>query len=196
MTAPLLDGSRNFQIVHEILNVVNGKPATPSRPELAFVERFALLLTEAGMPRTPSRVFACLLATESGQLTAAELAERLQVSPAAVSGAVRYLAQTGLIARGRSPGSRRDHYAVRDDLWYRIFAERTQMMKAWEEVLAEGVRTLGARSQAGRRIAETRDFFAFYLEEMATFMRRWEKRRAAERAARSRSGSPRRREGS
>ena len=56
----------------------------------------------------PARVFAALLATDSGRLTAAELAELLQISPAAVSGAVRYLTQVGMVHREREPGSRRD----------------------------------------------------------------------------------------
>jgi DNA-binding transcriptional regulator GbsR (MarR family) len=58
-----------------------------------FVERFAAILEDSGVPRMPARVFVGLLATDSGSLTAAELAERLQASPAAISGAVRYLAQ-------------------------------------------------------------------------------------------------------
>ena len=54
-----------------------------------FVERFALLLTGAGWPRMPARVFACLLADEGDGMTAGDLARRLSVSAAAVSGATR-----------------------------------------------------------------------------------------------------------
>ena len=43
------------------------------------------------MPRLASRVFARLLADDDGRMTAAELTESLDVSPAAISGAVRYL---------------------------------------------------------------------------------------------------------
>ena len=76
-------------------------PATRATPPAAdngmrFVEDFALLLTETGVPRMPARVFACVLADDSGGLTAADLAERLQVSPAAISGAVRWLMQMHL----------------------------------------------------------------------------------------------------
>jgi len=53
-----------------------------------FIERFAGGLTDAGMPRMPARVFVALLATDSGRLTAAELAERLHSSAGAISGAV------------------------------------------------------------------------------------------------------------
>jgi DNA-binding transcriptional regulator GbsR (MarR family) len=153
------------------------KGLRPPEEQRRFVERFALLLTEAGIPRMPSRVFACVLADDSGELTAGELAERLQVSPAAISGAVRYLTQVGMLARGREPGARRDHYAVRDDLWYRIYTTRGEAMIAWEEVLAEGAEAVGRKSPAGRRLEETREFFAFYRDEIAGIMERWEKKR-------------------
>jgi DNA-binding transcriptional regulator GbsR (MarR family) len=156
---------------------MNGTKNRERGEERRFVESFALLLTGAGMPRMPSRVFACVLADDAGRLTAAELAERLQVSPAAISGAVRYLTQVGLLTRGREPGARRDHYAVRDDLWYGIYTARSASMTAWEDVLAQGARAVGRDSPAGRRLDETREFFAFYREETAKIMERWERRR-------------------
>ena len=49
-----------------------------------------------------------LLTEDAGYLSAADLGERLHISPAAVSGAVRYLVQIQLVRREREPGSRRD----------------------------------------------------------------------------------------
>jgi DNA-binding transcriptional regulator GbsR (MarR family) len=138
-----------------------------------FIERFALLLTEAGMPRMPSRVFACVLAEDSGQLTAGELAERLGVSPAGISGAVRYLIQVGILERHREPGERRDRYRLHDDLWYEVYAYREGMLRRWEGALAEGVELLGPDRPAGRRVDETREFFAFLREELPAMMERW-----------------------
>src|SRR5829696_8023053 len=80
-----------------------------------FVERFALTFSEAGVPRMPARVFSALLVSDEGRRTASELAETLKVSPAAVSNAVRYLTQVGLVARdaialaGGSAGRDRSH---------------------------------------------------------------------------------------
>lgn len=68
-----------------------------------FVESFAAQLVEAGMQRMAARVFAALLASDEGVMTSAELGEQLKISPAAVSGAVRYLAQTHMVSRERSP---------------------------------------------------------------------------------------------
>lgn len=146
---------------------------------LRFVERFATLLTEGGFPRMPARVFAALVSTDSGRLTAAELAEVLQVSPAAISGAVRYLTQVDLVVREREPGSRRDRYLVHDDAWYEASVHRDRMLIRWQTSLAEGVDLLGADTPAGARLAETRDFFGFVAEELPALLERWRAQRAA-----------------
>jgi DNA-binding transcriptional regulator GbsR (MarR family) len=151
-------------------NVTNG----PNDSEVArFVERFALLLVESGIPRMPARVFGALLTTEDGKRTAGELADTLRVSPAAISGAVRYLIQVGLIARARDPGERRDHYEVFDDLWYEAYANRDKQLEQWSVIMAEGSAVLGQDSKAGRRLDQSRQFFDFLREELPAMVRRW-----------------------
>lgn len=139
----------------------------------AFVERFAGQLVEAGMTRMPSRVFAAILASDSGVLTSAELGEQLKVSPAAVSGAIRYLSQVNMVTREREPGSRRDRYRVHSNQWYEALTNRDQILRRWEGTLRDGVSSLGADSSAGRRIAETLEFFEFMEKELAQLMERW-----------------------
>lgn len=143
-----------------------------------FVEHFALLLTEAGLPRMPARVFACVLAEDSGQLTAAELADRLGVSPAAISGAVRYLTQVGMLVRGREPGVRVDHFRLHDDVWAEMYTNRLAVLSRWEDALAEGVEVLGKDTPAGRRLEKSREFFEFLQGEVEGIVKRWQKRRA------------------
>ncbi|MEU0336410.1 MarR family transcriptional regulator [Streptomyces sp. NPDC006193] len=138
-----------------------------------FVEHFAAQLVEAGMPRMPSRVFAALLASDTGTLTAAQLGGLLRISPAAVSGAVRYLAQVHLVSREREPGSRRERYRVHSDQWYEVLTNREAIIKRWEDALREGVVSLGADTPAGRRLAETLAFFEFIEQDVAGMMERW-----------------------
>ena len=142
-----------------------------------FVERFAAILEESGVPRMPARVFVALLSTDSGSLTAAQLAERLQASPAAISGAVRYLTQVSLIGREREPGSRRDRYRVWDDAWYEATLRREHLLARWEERAREGIHVLGAGTPAGERMAESRAFFAFLRREMPALLERWRQER-------------------
>ncbi|MFI9822311.1 GbsR/MarR family transcriptional regulator [Streptomyces sp. NPDC052013] len=138
-----------------------------------FVEGFAAQLVEAGMQRMPARVFAALLASDSGTLTSAELGEQLQVSPAAVSGAVRYLSQQHMVSREREPGSRRERYRVHSNQWYEALTNREAVIKRWETALREGVTSLGPDTPAGRRMAETLAFFEFVEGEIAAMMERW-----------------------
>jgi DNA-binding transcriptional regulator GbsR (MarR family) len=148
-----------------------------------FIERFALDLAAAGMARMPSRVFAAILIDDDGQLTAAELAEQLRVSPAAVSGAVRYLTQLGLVARGREPGERRDHYQISSDVWYHVVARRDAMLARWEQDLEDGIKAAGGLdTPTGSRLEENRQYFEFLRHEAPRVMARWREQRAAQRA--------------
>ena len=149
------------------------------RPESRFVEDFAQMLVEGGMPRMPARVFASVLAEDTGRLTAQELAARLQVSPAAISGAVRYLVQARLVLRGRDPGARSDHYRLsEDDHWYESMMQRGQVLERFEQSAARGADALGDRP-AGRRLRETQEFFAFLRVELPAMMDRWHASRAS-----------------
>ncbi len=121
----------------------------------------------------PARVFAALLSSDEGALTSAELGEQLQISPAAVSGAVRYLAQTHMVSREREPGSRRERYRVHGDQWYEALTNREAVLKRWEGALREGVTSLGAGTPAGRRLSETLAFFEFLQGEVEEMMERW-----------------------
>ncbi|MGI5368489.1 MarR family transcriptional regulator [Streptomyces sp. A244] len=138
-----------------------------------FVESFAAQLVEAGMARMPARVFAALLSSDEGSMTSAELGEQLRISPAAVSGAVRYLAQTHMVSREREPGSRRERYRVHGNQWYEALTNREAVIKRWEGALREGVTSLGAGTPAGRRMAETLAFFEFIEGELVEMMERW-----------------------
>ncbi|MDX2731543.1 MarR family transcriptional regulator [Streptomyces sp. NBC_01718] len=130
-------------------------------------------MTEAGMQRMASRVFAALLADDDGSMTSAELSEQLQISPAAVSGAINYLTQVSMVGRERDPGSRRDRYRLHNEIWYATFASRDQVLTRWERTLREGARTLGQDTPAGARLTETAEFFEFLQTELVGLMDRW-----------------------
>ena len=144
-----------------------------------YVERFASVLVAAGIPPMPARVFVALLVAGAGRLTAAELAESLQVSPAAVSGAVRYLTQLGLVHKERVPGSRQDYYRMPDDVWSDMFRLRDQVMQRWAALVREGIELLGPDTPAGARLAGHATFFDFVSGEMPEVLKRWAEYRAA-----------------
>ncbi|WP_166531655.1 GbsR/MarR family transcriptional regulator [Blastococcus xanthinilyticus] len=145
---------------------------------LRFVERFALFLREAGMAPMPARVFAYALADDADRYTAAELAEGLRVSPAAISGAVRQLVQIGFLVREREPGTRSDLYVLDDaDLWTRFTSAELSSLQRMEDIVAAGIDLLGPDRPGGRRLAETREFLAFLHEVLAEAVARWPEER-------------------
>ena len=139
-----------------------------------FIERFSAVLITAGFPPMPARVFAALVVTEEGRLTSAELTETLQISPAAVSGAVRYLGGLGLLLRERIPGSRRERYRLPDDIWQRVMRSQTQVLHQWAALLKEGVDLVGEDTAAGQRMTSHADFFSFLSAEIPAVYARWE----------------------
>ena len=155
-----------------------------------FVESLAAVLTEAGFPPMPARVFAALLATDSGTMTSAELAHLLKASPAAISGAVRYLMQINLASREREPGSRRDRYRVHSNVWYEAMARRDRVLARCEQSLRDGIEVLGRNTEAGARMAETLAFFEFIQAELPRLLQRWRERKNRTNFGAAKAASP------
>jgi DNA-binding transcriptional regulator GbsR (MarR family) len=141
------------------------------------VERIGAALTQAGLARLPSRVFAALLVDDDGRMTSAELAAALGVSPAGVSGAVGYLEQLGMIRRERERGSRRDVYVVDDDAWHQTMMRHDQIYGPIKASLDHAVSALGPDAPAHRRLALTRDFLYFVEDELDSIAAKWEKQK-------------------
>lgn len=152
--------------------------ATDTKALLEFVEHFALILSETGMPRMPARVFAYALAEDADRYTARQLAEGLGVSLGAISGAVRYLVHGGMLGKERPPGSRSDTYRLYDDdVWLAITSQRTPLLKRWREGLEMGVSAMGPNGIGGRRLRETIAFLDFMEGELPALMERWHRER-------------------
>jgi len=143
-----------------------------------YAEQFGNLLADTGWPRMAGRVFAAILASEDGRMTAAELSDQLQASPAAVSGAVNYLLQLHLVSREREPGSRRDVYVIQDDSWYQTMMTENQALTRWSSSLRQVLEHAGEGTPAHRRVRITLGFFEFLTDEVKGLSDRWVARRA------------------
>ncbi len=121
----------------------------------------------------PALVFVALLATDSGGLTAEELAAQLQVSRAAISGAVNYLSPVGLITRERQPGTRRHRYVLQDPTWFELVVRRERLLDRWITTTRDGINALGPTTPAGQRLAESLAFVEFLQREMPAMLARW-----------------------
>jgi DNA-binding transcriptional regulator GbsR (MarR family) len=143
------------------------------------VEHLGGALADAGLPRLPARVFAALMAKEDGRLTSAELAALLEISPAGVSGGVRYLTQLRMIRRERERGSRRDVYVVMDDAWHDMLMQHDQLYAPILAALVSARVALGASTRAGERMQLSVEFLEFVTREMDGMAARWEEYKAS-----------------
>ncbi|BCB81924.1 MarR family transcriptional regulator [Phytohabitans flavus] len=145
-----------------------------------FVEHFAMTLSDLGFPRMPARVLAALTVADEPGLSAGQIGERLGVSPAAVSGAVRHLMQLQFVVREPVPGSRSDRYRLPADPWFTAGMVRGGVYKRFADIIEEGVDAVGdSSSPAGMRLAEMHEFYLFIQDGMLELLERWEKFRAA-----------------
>lgn len=133
-----------------------------------------LLATELaaqGFPRMPARVIMALTVSDEGRLTAAELAEQLDASPAAISGAVRYLQTLGFVRSSTISGTRKHVYALPPIPWYATTLTQPRYGHI-VEVLGLALADLPAGG-AHDRLAEMVDFFQFLESEMPRLWARW-----------------------
>ncbi|MGP3919005.1 GbsR/MarR family transcriptional regulator [Nonomuraea sp. 10N515B] len=129
------------------------------------MEQFATLLVGTGLPRMPARVFVCLLTSDSGGLTSAELVRQLQVGPASVSKAIGYLEAIELVRRTQDCG-RRERYVIDGDVWLRAFKADTGAHAEVAAAARYGIEIFGAGTPAGTRLGQMAQFFAWISEQM------------------------------
>ena len=144
------------------------------------VEHSAAILTSAGFPKMPARVLMVLTASESGGLTAQELAEQLGASAAAISGAVRYLQTLGVVRRLAQTGSRRDRYELPEDEPYKALMEKSPIYGLIASQADAGVAAIDdPASVATARFTEMASFYRFMEARLPELLIEWEELRAS-----------------
>ncbi|WP_433725912.1 helix-turn-helix domain-containing protein [Nocardia sp. CA-129566] len=137
-----------------------------------FATHFTELFVNDGMPRMQARVLTCLHLTDSGSLTAAELARWLEVSPASISTAVGALEKRDLIRRERD-SRRRDQYCIDDDTWYRTTLNLARATEERVKAARRGAEILGVATPAGARLNEIGRYLDYVGREMVLVVERW-----------------------
>ena len=131
-----------------------------------YEETFTTAIMQAGTPAMMARVLACLCTSDTGSLTASELAGRLQVSPASISKAVAFLDSQGLIRRERGQ-RRRERYIVDDDVWYQSMMASARSTAQLASTARQGVSVLGPHTPAATRMENIARFLDFVSESIA-----------------------------
>jgi DNA-binding transcriptional regulator GbsR (MarR family) len=139
----------------------------------AAAEQLAVVLAGHGLQRMTARVLATLLFSEQPNVTMGELADTLNASAGAISGALKMLTSVGLAERAAAPGSRRDHYRLRDNAWAVLFTSQNETLAAMQAAADAGMAALDSSSPAFHRLAQMRDFYRFLMAEIPAVLDRW-----------------------
>ncbi|MCB5183195.1 MarR family transcriptional regulator [Streptomyces antimicrobicus] len=136
-----------------------------ARAVAAYEETLTTVLMASGLPRMTARVLTCLFTTDAGSLTAAQLAQRLEVSPASVSKAIAFLESQSLVRRERDE-RRRDRYIVDDELFYQATLASARANDELVRTAREGAAVLGPHTPAAARLENVARFLDFISESI------------------------------
>ncbi|MFF4414533.1 GbsR/MarR family transcriptional regulator [Streptosporangium sp. NPDC001559] len=142
-------------------------------------ERLALALTEGGLQRMSARTLAVFLFTDAATVTMGDIADRLGVSAGSVSGAIKALLSVSLIERLPAPGSRREHYRLREDAWPTLFSTQNTVVHVMLQAAETAIATTAPDDPAHERLSRMRDFYTFLLGELPGLLRRWQEQQTS-----------------
>jgi hypothetical protein len=148
----------------------------PDKDTREFSDELAALLDAAGFPLMPARTLMALLTSPTGELTADQISEVLDVSPAAVSGAIRYLQSVQVLRVGSLPGTRRRKYALASN-WYTATLTRLSLYDEFSGLAQHRPPSIGPGTLAGRRVQEMAEFYAFLNRKFPELLSEWDQLR-------------------
>ncbi len=75
-----------------------------------------------------------------------------------------------------APGSRRDHYRLRDDAWAVQYTNQNEVTNAVLKAAEAGIAATPRGGLAHQRLTQMRDFYSFLLDEIPALLDRWRQR--------------------
>lgn len=130
-----------------------------------YEETLTTVLMASGLTKMTARVLTCLVTTDAGSLTASQLSQRLQVSPASISKAITFLESQSLVRRERDE-RRRDRYVVDNELFYQATIASARANDQLVETARNGIAILGPHTPAATRLENIARFLDFISESI------------------------------
>ena len=125
-----------------------------------------------GFPPMTGRVFAWLMVCDPPEQTAAELAEALDASKGAISGATASLVRMRLLERLRVRGERADRFRIRPGAWDEQV--RDPGVSEMRALLAAGLDALADQPASRRaRLAELDALYGWWESRMPEIYEEW-----------------------
>ena len=137
-----------------------------------------------GTPKMTGRVLGWLLVCDPTEQTAAQLAEALDASKGAISGATATLVRSRLVERLHVRGERADRFRLRPEAWDDQVRNREEANVA-RALISLGLEALdGASADRRARLEELDVFYAWWQERMETLWDEWQEYKQAHTAVR------------
>ncbi|GAA3983481.1 MarR family transcriptional regulator [Thermobifida alba] len=153
-----------------------------------FVRRFAEYWQSQGRPKAEGRIVGYLLLSDSGGVSATQIADGAQVSRGSVSTAVRRLEELGFVRQVRVTGQRHRLVAMDDDVWGNFLRNERRYLRQQRDLAQAALDRLGdGLSAAGRsRLVNMRDYMVWLDGYHDTLLAHWEAHKARRDAAAAR----------
>jgi DNA-binding transcriptional regulator GbsR (MarR family) len=131
-----------------------------------------LMARSVGLPRMTGRVLAWLLVCDPPEQTAAQLAEALDASKGAISGATGMLVRNRMVDRLHIRGERADRFRIRPEAWDDQINDPS--VEHARKVVAMGLEALDGEPPARRlRLEELDAFYAWYQSRIPALSEEW-----------------------
>ncbi len=142
--------------------------------QAAFVEAMGQYMGGYKLTPVAGRLWAWLLICEPQEQTAGELAEALQASRGAISGAAAFLSTVGMIRRSRRRGDRREYFSAPPGTFNAILRNAGAAYQRLAEITQAGLGAMAGRPPAARaRLEEVHDATVFINTEFPALIDRY-----------------------
>jgi hypothetical protein len=134
-------------------------PADPGDWRAAFVEGFATVGYDIGLPRSMTRLLAWLVVYDPPHQSAQQIRAGLRLSAGSVSTATAGLTRIGIVERLAFAGDRRTYYRIGPGGFRSLLEARVVVLGDLRRI-AQSALDAGGREPDGR-LCEMRDFYAW-----------------------------------
>jgi DNA-binding transcriptional regulator GbsR (MarR family) len=140
--------------------------AALSPAQSRFIEEMGQFLGGYGMTPMAGRMWGWLLLCDPPEQTAAQIAEALQASRGAVSGAARILTTAGFIRRTTRRGDRREYFSSPPEALDSMLSNASVIYRQLRVIAEHGLEAAGETPGARARMQEFHDVMAFIEVEV------------------------------
>lgn len=129
-----------------------------------FIDSFADHWASSGGSRIEGRIAGYLLLDDSDGVSAAELAEQLDVSAGSISTYTRRLTEAGFVRRTRKPGARSHLFVMDTDVWAGFLAAEQDYLRNQRQLAESTLPFVEPGGRTWERLRNMQDYMQWLIE--------------------------------